>query len=1049
MKKVNDLKRFGKISFLLPYTYSGLTIFLIIAVNLLVTLPLVAQLQEADYDFNPPKFGPYQELASGEKFFIRTYLVYLESTDPWATNLDPAELEKRTARTYEVLNAAFNQFDIYFIGAKNASGQCYTISNSTVNQNFVDGLTINVTKDDEIAGGTVGGNSLPLNFCEVGGSENGIPASNLSVVVHEVGHCLGLDHTHEDDRGDYCANGICVGDPLNDPDYCCGDFVEDTQPHNFDDIVLAADCSNTPPGVTPNIYRNFMSYVRPVVCRDQFTTEQGLRMRQYLADTDIAVLQNILITAEVIPTNTSVTWNTAQTKSANIEVESGATLTVDATLSMMPGTYIIVKRGGRLIVNSTVTAACSGMWGGIIVEGNSEAPQKEANGQYSTSQGRLTLNSSGTIEHAIWGVGVHSFDAINDIDDDDYGGGIVELKGKIRNCTRSVRFLRYRDGTVENPKSNVSYISTAQVTLTDDYRGVNQPKPVMVYMREINGLSIAGAWFYDLRTQGCVSRDSRADGLVADDAGFGVNLSNFRNLDHGIIASPSDAGGNGTYTVRNSYFRTCFTGIYSALSDVFTIKSNNFQVDRPSACPVEASGGRLRGIYLPGYDLALGISIADNNFSSINDPQADEFYFGIECINTGQAENFISKNTFDNLDYANRAAGNNGGATGLRYECNEFDGNDFADFYVPASGSVRTIQGDLDAQGLTSTAAGNKFIAASSFTWQNDNAQQTITYYYHNTDPQQNPVTQGAVNGIIAVPATQPNPSCGTGTGGEGPFPLDEQTLSNLKSTFFQQKSDWLTKRAILPTLTGTAAQNLQKEIDAHRSAMDIAGGKVLRNYSLDSTGVKVDSVLLWTKHLQRYESDMRLARHYFFKKDFSTYDNWLTQIPTRNATTAVQSDELTDFTQMMAVMRPGLQAGVSLYGLSTAVLDSLELWASDCTEPGFIAKEILRRNSRKAISECDSELEERQSSKALKSFTSDKIRLYPNPAGSHVYMEIPEQDLPVSIEITGLDGRILLQKAMIASGQVDVSNLPIGFYLCRFTTRSDTHSNHKLIISR
>ncbi|GAB4487883.1 MAG: hypothetical protein OHK0019_03470 [Saprospiraceae bacterium] len=772
-------------------------------------------------------------------------------------------------------------------------------------------------------------------------------------------------------------------------------------------------------------------------------------MRQYLADTDITVLQNILITPEVIPGNTSVTWNTAQTKSANIEIESGATLTVDATLSMMPGTYIIVKRGGRLIVNSTITAACSGMWGGIIVEGNSEAPQKEANGQYSTSQGRLTLNSSGTIEHAIWGVGVHSFDAINDIDDADYGGGIVELKGKIRNCTHSVRFLRYRDHdvTTNTAKPNVSYISGAQITLTDDYRGVNQPKPVMLYMREINRLSIAGAWFYDLRTQGCVSRESRADGLVADDARFGVNLSNFRNLDNGIIASPSDASSNGTYTVRNSYFRTCFTGIYSALSDIFTIENNDFQVDRPSVCPVEASGGRLRGIYLPGYTLALGISIADNNFSSTNDPQADEFYFGIECINTGQAENFISKNTFDNLDYANRATGNNGGATGLRYECNEFDGNDFADFYVSASGSVRTIQGDLDVQGQTSTAAGNKFMA-SSFTWQNDGSQ-TTTYYYDGNDPQQDPVTQGATDGIIALLATQPNPKCGTGTGGEGPFPLDEQTLSNLKSNFFQQKSDWLTKRAILPTLTGTAAQNLQREIDAHRSAMDITGGKVLRNFSLDSTGVKVDSVLLWTKHLQRYESDMRLARQYFFNKDFSTYDNWLTQIPTRNATTAVQSDELTDFTLMMAVMRPGLQAGVSLYGLSTSVLDSLELWASDCTEPGFIAKEILRRNGRKAISECDNELEERQSSKPLQSFTSDKIRLYPNPAGNHVYMEVPEQDLPASINIIGLDGRIVLQKTLTTSGQMDISNLPLGFYLCWFTTRSDTHFNHKLIISR
>ena len=169
-----------------------------------------------------------------------------------------------------------------------------------------------------------------------------------------------------------------------------------------------------------------------------------------------------------------------------------------------------------------------------------------------------------------------------------------------------------------------------------------------------------------------------------------------------------------------------------------------------------------------------------------------------------------------------------------------------------------------------------------------------------------------------------------------------------------QIRTSWLTKKAQYPTLTDTAAQDtLLREIAAHRAAMDYWGGRMIRDFALDSTGTKTDSVLLWTRHLHRYETDLRLARHAFFSSDFSTYDAWLDSIPARHDLTDAQTDELAEFAAMLAVVRPHAEAETDLYHLPASALDSLAEWASGCNEPGFVAKVLLRRNGREATTDC------------------------------------------------------------------------------------------------
>ncbi|MBK8923898.1 MAG: T9SS type A sorting domain-containing protein [Saprospirales bacterium] len=667
-------------------------------------------------------------------------------------------------------------------------------------------------------------------------------------------------------------------------------------------------------------------------------------------------------------------------------------------------------------------------------------------------------------------------------DDADFGGGIVEIKGTIRNCTNAVRFGRYRDGS----EPNASKLSAAYLIINDNYRDPGGNKPVLLQLREINRLHIGSTWFYDLREQDCAGRDSRAHGLIADDASFKVQTSFFRHLDRGITAAPVLSGGYGSYEVQHSTFFNCYTGIFSALPDPFTIYDNTFLVGRPGDCPVEPAYKPITGVHAEGDAPPLGIDLTDNYFEgSDNDPQ--ETAIGTDCFSIGAMENNIRKNNYEALSTGNRASGNNGGPQGLHYECNE-NNNAYADFEVTSGSSVRAVQGEKDNDLQITTAAGNTF-STSAYTWLNDGAP--ITYYYVDVpeqDPNEN-TGYGGATGIIAVFADQSNPNCTTG--GEGcPPPCDTVEVESWKEEFYEEKIAWiqlypaesgLRKSGSNWSIVGVTASHadnvrgistfakhfppgikelyqsetdsvtrmeLLQEINAHRSAMDIEGGKIIRDFAPDSTGVRVDSVLVWLERLASYESDLRLARHAFFSGDFVVYDQWLTDIPVRNDLTEAQAEELSGFADMLDVVRPHAEAGTPYWRLPSIALDSLEYWASGCSEPGFIAKEILRRNGRDAFSNCGEAQEERPTSTQPEQTLTTGIRVYPNPSKESFFVEFPENVGPVRLTLQTIDGRIILQQLLPASSPVEASGYPPGIYLCRTVDATGLSSISKLVLS-
>jgi len=101
-------------------------------------------------------------------------------------------------------------------------------------------LHIYVIHDDDGIGGWEF--NTPNNFCQIYGKRNGVLVTRTEVLVHEVGHNLGLVHTFIG-----LSNGGCDETPgscsPNNPCDCCGDYVCDTEPHSNGGINASTSCN--------------------------------------------------------------------------------------------------------------------------------------------------------------------------------------------------------------------------------------------------------------------------------------------------------------------------------------------------------------------------------------------------------------------------------------------------------------------------------------------------------------------------------------------------------------------------------------------------------------------------------------------------------------------------------------------------------------------------------------------------------------------------------------------------------------------------------------
>lgn len=160
---------------------------------------------------------------------------------------------------------------------------------------------------------------------------------------HEIGHSLGLQHTWKMDDGcdDTPRHPGCYG-PYDPP--CEGVTSNNVMDYN------TCNCAYTPCQLGMIHYRFWKenSSQRQVLIPDWCTYQWDKKV--------------------IIERNSEITFNQGRDIYSDIEIREGATLTIQCMVSLPAGAKVIIKPGGKLIMNGgTITNRCGEQWEGVEI----------------------------------------------------------------------------------------------------------------------------------------------------------------------------------------------------------------------------------------------------------------------------------------------------------------------------------------------------------------------------------------------------------------------------------------------------------------------------------------------------------------------------------------------------------------------------------------------------------------------------------------------------------------------------------------------------------
>ncbi len=432
------------------------------------------------------------------------------------------------------------------------------------------------------------------------------------------------------------------------------------------------------------------------------------------------------------------TWDTDREIYSDVIVESGVSLTIQATVKFVPEASLIVKRGGQLGIDGGIlTNSCSDMWQGIEVWGD---PTKPDNLPY---QGQVTLRNA-TVKNAI--TGIKTIKIVHDEQKGDYAdmkfaGGIIKaLNSYFVDNETSVRFYKYPfDGYTY---SSASYFTNCQF-ITDGLYFTEYDEPVFVKMSGINTVRFNYCTF-DNQTPvnqfgiGIHSFDSKFF-VQGQKTGDQWNNGLFQNLNEGIYAIVS--GSEYYADIQHTSFVNNHKGIYIGSMTGATITDNNFEINSPWS---DNEGGY--GLYL---DRSTAYKVEENNFFHDGTSRTG---VGLIVNESGTQPNEIYRNWFTNLECGMDIQGENRdkNGEGLQLRCNQYSGTVMDKVITWDLPVVNSYAGIATNQGSASSSAqdmaGNLFQIDSENP--NDdfddilNEANHITYYWplNNNDIRVKPV---------------------------------------------------------------------------------------------------------------------------------------------------------------------------------------------------------------------------------------------------------------------------------------------------------------------
>ena len=632
---------------------------------------------------------------------------------------------KGGSQTYWVGAESFGWEDVYHVILIN-SGLTFTVTTAKVNGRVP---TVGVTTSSNAYTGI-------YNVHDVFDPDH--PTDNTysnwwgpaSVIVHEFGHSMGLQHTSQ--KLHYTAVNPELD--INQWDITCFDAWKPSCSHNL--LMGWGSGMSLTKEEQGIIYAN-LHHPSDAVLSIRNHQSSAFRV------TDDWVMEDWCTrdaTATItIPTGTSYIWNDTKYLEGDLVIENGAILIIKCYVSIPKDGKIIVKDGGKLIVEGgTLTNVCGNAWEGIHME---SSPVHNVNDYINGVYASVELLNGATVEHAKIGI-------LNG-DLGGFGTGIIEAKNAtFSNCRKAIEIHALPE-LLENQfvfplnKSriiNCRFECTAPIRDRADNAGTGQ----FISAWEHAGLQVSGCTFINTATANDYGDNYLGTGVVIGNgrfyAGKGGNYdptacafdgagNTFTNLHVGInfYAPAYNLDDKYFLDVYENTFTNCVRGVEASGSLNYSFWKNEFIWDPAYQDHIAKSG--LQAIWLQDnqgpwindnkFNVANGLQLPFNPWANIVDVENsfnsnNTIYFEItqnQWLNGFSATNVVSNGV--------KLSGNN---SQLKFYCNEFPPIDrfSKDVFAPAGSLPGTI-------GSANQSAGNKFTAHAL---QFDNATNSSVLYF-------------------------------------------------------------------------------------------------------------------------------------------------------------------------------------------------------------------------------------------------------------------------------------------------------------------------------
>lgn len=407
-----------------------------------------------------------------------------------------------------------------------------------------------------------------------------------------------------------------------------------------------------------------------------------------------------------------------------LRIPAGKTITIkNMIFKFAPDAKVVVEKGatglngGKLILDNTTftvdTRCIDDMWKGVEVQGIATENQSLT----STKQGTFLVQNGSRVEFAY--VGAKSTD----------GGIIYVTRSTFSNNHNSIQINAYTAPDLTNNKCKIEFSDLIwdnelknRAILTSSL-----PPPFHILISSTDGVYITDNNFSNnisdangflnrgggVFGQGSIfSVISSCDDFFSPNTCPSIQKNSFRNLDFGVQAINPNRK---PFTVDFAEMYNCRYGVISVYSSNPRITRNLIKVRELG--PSISSSTQTYGIVLQN---STGYMIEENYISKFDDPAiplSSANTYGVVIRNSGEGDNIIYKNLFDNLKIGSQAEGtnakldvpltNNYARIGLKWKCNRFLNNIYQHDLIVVDGIVDYQQGYLSSSDIASKVAAN------------------------------------------------------------------------------------------------------------------------------------------------------------------------------------------------------------------------------------------------------------------------------------------------------------------------------------------------------